>query len=85
MFSPNWKLSTNHGNLGCKSIGFDVSPLCIGMARDVAKEEGLSEEQCSFHTVDATVDPDEFLAGKCCFISSEVPCSNYLTGVHLTD
>jgi hypothetical protein len=85
MFSPNWKRSTNHCNSGCNSIGFDVSPLCIGMARDVAKEEGLSEEQCYFHQVDATVDPDEFLAGKYCFTLSEVSCSNCLTDVHLTD
>ena len=67
MYSPNWIRSTNQCNSGCNSIGFDVSPLCIGMARDVAKEEGLREEQCSFHQVDATVDPNEFLAGKYCF------------------
>ena len=49
---------------GCRSVGLDVSPACIQMARDVAREE-LKEKQtmCSFYDCDATSDPNELLNG----------------------
>jgi len=48
----------------CRSVGIDVSPLCIAMAKEVAQEEGLDQSQCSFYEADATIDPDLLLAGK---------------------
>jgi hypothetical protein len=33
------------------------------MAREVAREENLSEDQCSFYEVDATIDPNVLLCG----------------------
>jgi hypothetical protein len=33
------------------------------MAKEVAREENLSEEQCSFYEADATIDPDVLLCG----------------------
>jgi hypothetical protein len=53
-----------HFSLGCRAIGFDVSPPCIAMAKQVALDEGLSEDQCSFYEVDATMDPDILLKGE---------------------
>ena len=52
---------------GCKSIGVDVSPLCIKMAQDVANEEGFTAEDCSFYEADATIDTDILLSGKVLF------------------
>ena len=45
---------------GCRSIGLDVSPLCINMARQVAREEGLAD-RVEFYQTDATVDPKVLL------------------------
>ncbi len=53
-----------HSILGCKSIGLDVSPPCVEMAKEVAIEEGL-QELCQFFQVDVTVDPSLLLNGKC--------------------
>lgn len=47
---------------GCRTIGIDVSPPCIAMAKEVAKEEGMDENRCFFFEADATVDPDLLLA-----------------------
>jgi SAM-dependent methyltransferase len=47
---------------GCRAIGLDVSPLCINMARQVAREEGLLEGSVEFYQTDATVDPNILLA-----------------------
>ncbi len=47
---------------GCKSIGLDVSPLCIVTAKEVAREEDL-ENLCQFYEVDVTIDPDLLLSG----------------------
>jgi hypothetical protein len=33
------------------------------MAKEVAREEDLSEDQCSFYEADATIDPDILLCG----------------------
>jgi hypothetical protein len=33
------------------------------MAKEVAREENLLEEQCSFYEADATIDPDVLLCG----------------------
>jgi predicted TPR repeat methyltransferase len=49
---------------GCRTAGIDVSPPCIGMAKEVAKEEGLSESQCAFFEADMTMNPDILLAGE---------------------
>jgi 2-polyprenyl-3-methyl-5-hydroxy-6-metoxy-1,4-benzoquinol methylase len=49
---------------GCRTAGIDVSPPCISMAKEVAREEGLSESQCAFFEADATIDPDVLLAGE---------------------
>ena len=49
---------------GCTAIGFDVSPPCIALANQIANEEGLSQSQCYFFEVDATIDPERLLAGK---------------------
>jgi 2-polyprenyl-3-methyl-5-hydroxy-6-metoxy-1,4-benzoquinol methylase len=49
---------------GCCTAGIDVSPPCISMANEVAREEGLSESQCAFFEADATIDPDVLLAGE---------------------
>ena len=45
-------------------MGFDVSPPCILLARQIANEEGLERMQCSFCEVDATMDPERLLEGK---------------------
>lgn len=45
---------------GCRTIGIDVSPLCINRANVIAKEEGL-EDLCLFYQTDATVDPEVLL------------------------
>jgi SAM-dependent methyltransferase len=45
----------------CRSIGLDVSPLCINMARQVAREEGLAD-RVEFYQTDATVDPKVLLS-----------------------
>jgi SAM-dependent methyltransferase len=62
---------------GCQSFGLDVSALCVNMAREVAKEEGLSEEKCCFYQVDATEDPDLLLSGmsnlSCISFPAEAP------------
>jgi hypothetical protein len=34
------------------------------MANQVAKEEGLNENQCALFEADATIDPDLLLAGE---------------------
>jgi hypothetical protein len=34
------------------------------MAKEVAREENMSENQCSFYEADATIDPDILLCGK---------------------
>lgn len=47
---------------GCKSVGLDVSPLCIVTANEVAREEGL-ENLCQFYEADVTIDPDLLLSG----------------------
>jgi len=47
--------------VGCRSCGLDVSPPCISLARQIAKEEGIDITQCSFHQVDATVDASVLL------------------------
>jgi len=47
---------------GCKSVGIDVSPPCIAMARAIAEEEGLDEDQCVFYELDATIDPSVLLS-----------------------
>jgi 2-polyprenyl-3-methyl-5-hydroxy-6-metoxy-1,4-benzoquinol methylase len=39
-----------------RSIGVDVSPPCIAMAKQVAEEEGYSS-QCAFYQADMTIDP----------------------------
>ena len=44
-------------------MGIDVSPACIEMAMDIAKEEGLPENLYSFYEADATVDPDILFSG----------------------
>lgn len=55
------------------TIGLDVSPLCIDQARELANEEGLGsntsekskyDDPCLFFEADATMDPDELLAGE---------------------
>mmetsp|Transcript_13221 Transcript_13221/g.21903 ORF Transcript_13221/g.21903 Transcript_13221/m.21903 type:complete len:246 (-) Transcript_13221:168-905(-) len=46
---------------GCTSIGLDVSPPCISMAKQVAQEEEL-ENVCQFYEADATIDPDLLLS-----------------------
>jgi SAM-dependent methyltransferase len=69
---------------GCRTAGIDVSPPCIGMANEVAREEGLSESQCAFFEADATIDPDILLAGewmppKCCNgIDQSINCMSNL-------
>ena len=66
-------------------MGIDVSPLCITMAKDVAKEEGLQESLYSFFEADATVDPDTLLSGR---LNRMTQCLRYaiffifLTPVH---
>ena len=49
---------------GCRTAGIDVSPPCIGMAKEIAREEGLSESQCAFFEADMTMNPDVLLAGE---------------------
>lgn len=49
---------------GCRTAGIDVSPPCISMANEVAREEGLSESQCAFFEADMTINPDILLAGE---------------------
>jgi 2-polyprenyl-3-methyl-5-hydroxy-6-metoxy-1,4-benzoquinol methylase len=49
---------------GCRTAGIDVSPPCIGMAKEIAREEGLSESQCVFFEADLTMNPDVLLAGE---------------------
>ena len=49
---------------GCTAIGFDVSPPCIALASQIAKDEGLSQSKCWFYEVDATIDPEQLLEGK---------------------
>ena len=49
---------------GCRAIGIDVSSLCIAMAKEVAREEGLTDDRCSFYEADATLDSNIILAGK---------------------
>lgn len=48
----------------CRSIGVDVSPPCIAMAKQVAGEEGLAS-RCAFYQADMTIDPDDLLDGEC--------------------
>jgi 2-polyprenyl-3-methyl-5-hydroxy-6-metoxy-1,4-benzoquinol methylase len=50
--------------LSCRSIGIDVSPPCIAMAKQIAQEEGLSPLQCSFYQADMSADPDVLLDGE---------------------
>jgi 2-polyprenyl-3-methyl-5-hydroxy-6-metoxy-1,4-benzoquinol methylase len=50
---------------GCRTAGIDVSPPCIDMANEVAREEGLNESQCAFFEADMTINPDILLAGEC--------------------
>jgi hypothetical protein len=50
--------------LSCRSIGIDVSPPCIAMAKQIAQEEGLSPFQCSFYQADMSADPDVLLHGE---------------------
>jgi SAM-dependent methyltransferase len=50
--------------LSCRSIGMDVSPPCIAMAKQIAQEEGLSPFQCSFYQADMSADPDALLHGE---------------------
>lgn len=47
---------------GCRSIGIDLSPPCIELARRLVAEEG-SNAQCEFVCADATLDPTALLAG----------------------
>lgn len=52
------------------------------MAREVAKEEQLSEQQCSFYQVDASINPEQLLAGKLkaqLFHLHQFVTSNHLT------
>lgn len=44
-----------------RSIGIDVSPPCIEMARQIAIEEGLSSSSCTFHEFDCTLDADSIV------------------------
>ena len=51
---------------GCKAIGIDVSPPCISMARNIAKEEGILDDtqQCQFYQFDVTtIDPNQLFLG----------------------
>lgn len=48
---------------GCRSIGIDVSPPCIALARALAEEENLRSCRCLFLEMDATIDPDLLLSG----------------------
>lgn len=47
--------------IGCRTVGLDISPLCIDMATTVARESDLTDECCKFYKVDATIDPDVLL------------------------
>jgi predicted TPR repeat methyltransferase len=67
---------------GCRAIGIDVSPPCIVMANEVAREEGLSESQCAFFEADATVNPDIILAGE--WIPRVIVAAEKDESVHLT-
>ena len=50
---------------GCRTVGLDVSPLCIAAAKQlVGEQEELSDLQCEFYEVDAALDPDLLLSGK---------------------
>jgi SAM-dependent methyltransferase len=51
-------------SVSCRSIGMDVSPPCIAMAKLIAQEEGLSPFQCSFYQADMSADPDVLLNGE---------------------
>jgi hypothetical protein len=65
--SIHFEIKTDYrldGIIGCRSIGLDVSPLCIDMAKEVTRAEDLSDDQCSFYMTDATINPDELLQGK---------------------
>jgi SAM-dependent methyltransferase len=59
---------------GCRSIGVDLSPPCIQLARQLAAEEGC--DGCEFVLADATLDPWTLLAGTSrSFLSRAcVPC-----------
>ena len=48
---------------GCRTIGIDVSPLCINQANSIVREEGMVS-LCSFYKTDATVDPELLLSGN---------------------
>jgi SAM-dependent methyltransferase len=47
----------------CRSIGVDLSPPCIRMARQLAVDEGGGLD-CEFIECDATANPQDLLAGK---------------------
>lgn len=49
--------------IGCRAIGIDVSPLCVESARKTAREEGISEELCTFFEADMTIEPSVLLGG----------------------
>lgn len=61
---------------GCESIGLDVSPPCIEMAKRVANEERL-EDLCQFHEADVTIDPDLLLSGTCRVMMHARYCRDY--------
>jgi tRNA G46 methylase TrmB len=50
--------------VSCRSIGIDVSPPCIAMAKEIAQEEGLSPCQCFFYQADMSADPNVLLHGE---------------------